>query len=96
MNPNMNPMHHEGHPGYEEHHRHHHPVEECVRQIGTGFVPKGMSLYPCDIHGHFLGVHDHPNPVCPLCVQVEDNHNGTTASDISPVKDNNIQLTINL
>lgn len=71
-------------------------VHECVEQLGMNFVPAGMKLHPCDLHGYFLATADNENPICPLCVQVPNEANGTTASDVSPVKDKNVDLTINL
>ena len=69
-------------------------IQQCVEQIGTGFVPKGMTLHQCDIHGYYLAAIDNPNPICPLCIQVPGNANGTTASDIE--NKNKVDLMVNL
>lgn len=61
-------------------------IQKSIEQLGEDavlrYVPKGMKLHPCDIHGKFLAHYKDSNPLCPLCSAPSGNGNGTTASDI--------------
>jgi hypothetical protein len=60
-------------------------IQKSINQIGmegvVRYLPKGMKLHPCDLHGMFLSHYKAENPVCPLCVQTGTGE-GTTATDV--------------
>jgi hypothetical protein len=46
-------------------------IQEVVEQIGlpgtVKYLPKGMKLHDCPMHGSFLSHYTTDNPLCPLC-----------------------------
>lgn len=71
-------------------------LDLAVMQIGPACIPAGMRMHPCPYHGSFLAHIEDTDPRCPLCTQVIDKPDGTTASEITPVKDGKIDLVVNL
>lgn len=61
-------------------------IQKSIDQIGmegvTRYLPKGMKLHPCDLHGMFLAHYRDTNPLCPLCTQHDSNAEGTTATAV--------------
>jgi hypothetical protein len=61
-------------------------IQKSIDQIGmeavTRYLPRGVKLYPCDIHGHFLAHCKNEMPICPLCVQHNHEAEGTTATEV--------------
>jgi len=61
-------------------------LSKACAQIGPmavqKYLPKGMALHPCDIHGHFLSHYSNDNPLCPLCISHNPAAEGTSASDV--------------
>lgn len=61
-------------------------LQKSIDQIGEGtvlrYLPKGMKVHPCDIHGNFLSHYKDKNPLCPLCSADTGDGNGTTASEV--------------
>lgn len=61
-------------------------IQKSIDQIGimavARYLPKGMKLQPCDMHGHFLTHYSTKEPLCPLCVTHSDVAEGTTATQV--------------
>jgi hypothetical protein len=61
-------------------------IQKAIDQIGmdivTRYLPKGMKLYPCDIHGYFLAHYTEDKPTCPLCIKHDPVAEGTTATQV--------------
>lgn len=63
-------------------------LQKAIDQIGEinvlKYLPKGMKLHGCDIHGKFLAHYKENNPLCPLCSMSANagEANGTTASQV--------------
>lgn len=59
-------------------------IQKSIDQIGLGavtrYLPKGMKLCDCDIHGKFLCHYSDSNPMCPLCANVTNSGNGQDAT----------------
>lgn len=49
-------------------------LDEVLRQIGDQYLPRGMRIHNCPIHGAFLAHYTQENPTCPECgyIQAED------------------------
>ena len=62
----------------------HKALSEVVGQIGERYLPRGMKLYDCHIHGLFLAHYTTPadKVICPICAIPTQNGNGTTATQI--------------
>jgi hypothetical protein len=62
-----------------------HPLEDVIKSIGADgvskYLPKGMKLHYCDLHGHYLS-HYSGEGLCSLCVNPNPEANGTSASEI--------------
>lgn len=52
--------------------------EDCVRR----YLPKGMKMCNCDMHGKYLAHYTVDNPVCPICAIHTGNGDGTTATQV--------------
>lgn len=63
-----------------------HPINDVIKSIGmdavTRYIPKGMKLHNCDIHGFFLAHYTDTNPICSLCVSHSPEAEGTTATQV--------------
>lgn len=61
-------------------------LQKAIDQIGMmgvqKYLPKGMKLHPCDLHGHFLSHYSDSNPTCPLCIKHDPQAEGTTATEM--------------
>jgi hypothetical protein len=63
-------------------------IQKAINEIGeegvSRYLPKGMKLCNCHMHGKYLAHYSDKNPLCPLCTQstVSGEGNGTTASDV--------------
>jgi len=61
-------------------------IQKSIEQIGletvTKYLPKGMKLCQCDMHGGYLAHYTDKNPLCPLCQVATNAGNGTTASEV--------------
>lgn len=61
-------------------------LQKAIEQLGEitvqRYLPKGMAMHNCDIHGGFLSHYKDSNPLCPLCITPETKANGTDASDV--------------
>jgi len=61
-------------------------LQKSIDQIGLAavqrYLPKGLKIHPCDIHGSFLSHYSDTNPICSLCVSHNPAAEGTTASSI--------------
>lgn len=61
-------------------------LQKSIDQIGmegvVKYLPKGMSLHPCDLHGHFLTHYTDKQPTCPLCIKQDPSANGTNATEV--------------
>lgn len=61
-------------------------LQKAIDQLGEvtvqRYLPKGMKINNCDIHGGFLSHYSDPNPLCPLCIVPETKANGTDATDM--------------
>jgi len=61
-------------------------IQKSIDQMGMEgvirYLPKGMKLYDCPIHGKFVAHYKDANPLCPLCIAPSGDGNGTTASDV--------------
>lgn len=61
-------------------------IQKAVDQIGEltvlRYLPKGMKLHDCPMHGKFLAHYKDENPLCPLCNMDSGSGNGTTATDM--------------
>ncbi|MMZ43585.1 hypothetical protein D1872_51450 [compost metagenome] len=61
-------------------------IQKSIDQIGLSaverYLPKGMRIHPCDIHGHFLAHYTDENPICPLCIKHNPQAEGTNATDV--------------
>jgi hypothetical protein len=63
-------------------------LQKAIDQLGeltvARYLPKGMKLHPCLVHGHFLAHYKDANPVCPLCIPSTEsgNGNGTTSEEV--------------
>jgi hypothetical protein len=61
-------------------------IQKSIDQLGQAtverYLPKGMKLYPCDIHGHFLEHYSNKEPVCPLCISHNPKAEGTPATQV--------------
>lgn len=59
-------------------------IQKSIDQIGEDavirYLPKGMKLCSCDIHGKFLCHYSDSNPICPLCANVTNEGNGQDAT----------------
>lgn len=59
-------------------------IQKSIDQIGleavSRYLPKGMKLNPCDLHGAYLSHYKTDNPLCPLCTTASGG-NGQTATD---------------
>lgn len=59
-------------------------IQKSIDQIGLGtvtrYLPKGMKLHTCDIHGKFLCHYQDTNPICPLCANISSDGNGQDAT----------------
>lgn len=62
-----------------------HPMEDVIKSIGIDgaqkYLPKGMKLLYCDLHGHYLQ-HYKTDGLCPLCVAHDAKAEGTTATEV--------------
>ena len=60
-------------------------LQKAVDQIGEvgviQYLPKGMKLHDCPIHGKFLSHYKDSNPLCPLCNTATNDGNGVNATD---------------
>ncbi len=60
-------------------------INELVKSIGIGtverYLPRGMKLGYCDMHGHYLK-HYTSDGICPQCIGHDPKSDGTTASDM--------------
>ena len=64
-------------------------LQKSIDQIGLDsvqrYLPKGMKVHSCELHGSFLTHYTSTSPLCPLCIhdteQVQS-ANGVTASQI--------------
>lgn len=61
-------------------------IQKSINQIGMDgvirYLPKGMRLHPCDIHGYYLAHYKNTNPVCPLCSMPTQTGEGVTATQV--------------
>jgi hypothetical protein len=61
-------------------------LQKSIDQIGlegvVKYLPKGMKLHPCDLHGHFLSHYSDTNPTCPLCISHSPVAEGVTATEV--------------
>ncbi|AGR46887.1 hypothetical protein JL_4 [Bacillus phage JL] len=61
-------------------------IQKSINQIGmegvVRYLPKGMKLHPCDLHGSFLAHYKDELPTCPLCIQHNHAAEGTTATEV--------------
>lgn len=61
-------------------------IQKSIDQIGleatVRYLPKGMKLYPCDIHGHYLAHYTDRMALCPLCIEHNPEAEGTTATQV--------------
>jgi hypothetical protein len=61
-------------------------IQKSIDQIGqetvARYLPRGMKLHPCDIHGYFLSHYKDSNPTCPLCISHDATADGTTATQV--------------
>lgn len=61
-------------------------LQKAIDQIGEigvlRYLPKGLKLHNCDIHGKYLAHYKQDNPLCPLCPAPTGNGNGTTATEV--------------
>lgn len=61
-------------------------IQKSIDQIGleamVRYLPKGMKLHPCDMHGHFLTHYTNTEPLCPLCIKHDPSAEGTTATQV--------------
>ena len=65
-------------------------IDQLGMELVTRYLPKGMKIHPCDLHGHYLAHYKEPDPVCPLCIKTGGGE-GTSATDIEHwinIKDN--------
>ena len=62
-----------------------HPLADVVKSIGVDgvqkYLPKGMKLNYCDLHGHYLQ-HYSGDGLCPLCTGHNPEADGTTATQV--------------
>lgn len=63
-----------------------HPINDVIKSIGMDttvrYLPKGMKLHACDVHGHFLAHYKDDNPLCSLCTARDPRSEGITASEV--------------
>jgi hypothetical protein len=63
-----------------------HPINDVIKSIGMDgtlqYLPKGMKLHPCDVHGMFLAHYKDSNPLCSLCTARDPRSEGITASEV--------------
>lgn len=57
-------------------------IDQLSMDTVRRYLPKGMAIHPCDLHGHFLAHYSNNNPTCPLCIKHDPQAEGTTASEV--------------
>lgn len=62
-------------------------LQKAMDQIGSfavaKYIPKGMKICPCDLHGAFLSHYKNTSPLCPLCIKTDPSANGTISGEVS-------------
>lgn len=60
-------------------------IQKAIDQVGQDaiqrYLPKGMKLNPCAIHGHYLTHYTDSLAVCPLCIKTGTGE-GVTATQV--------------
>ena len=61
-------------------------LQKSIDQIGletvTRYLPKGMKLHNCEMHGMYASHYKETSPLCPICPSINPEGNGTTASQV--------------
>lgn len=61
-------------------------LQKSMEQIGVEstlrYLPKGMKLCNCDVHGYYLAHYKTTNATCPLCPIQNPAANGTNATEV--------------
>lgn len=61
-------------------------LQKSIDQIGEfntlRYLPKGMKICNCDVHGSYLAHYKTENPTCPLCPLQDPSANGTNATEM--------------
>ena len=63
-------------------------IQKAIDQIGLAgvakYLPKGMKLHTCEMHGMYLQHYTQSTPSCPACAHWAslNGGNGTTATEI--------------
>ncbi|MNP37019.1 hypothetical protein D3C76_1304430 [compost metagenome] len=60
-------------------------IQKALDQAGPGilrYLPRGMKLHNCDIHGIYGCHYTDQGPCCPICSSTLSTGNGVTASDV--------------
>lgn len=68
-------------------------IQKAIDQIGmvgvVRYLPKGMKLHNCEMHGMYLNHYSAKEPNCPICASSTSGcgGNGTTATEIEHLID---------
>lgn len=62
-------------------------IQKAIDQIGqegvTRYLPRGMKLHNCEMHGLYLQHYKNQEPCCPICaMSPATTGNGTTATEV--------------
>lgn len=61
-------------------------LQKAIDQLGLDavqrYLPKGMKINNCDMHGSYLSHYTQDQPICPLCITHNPAAEGTTATEV--------------
>jgi hypothetical protein len=61
-------------------------LQKAIDHLGydatVRYLPRGMRIDNCDVHGGFLTHYKAKEALCPLCIKQDPAANGTTATEV--------------